>query len=173
MSAIIRKISTKTVVGNLKAIVLNGMKEDAIHDGDVLDVMTVLGIVKKYNEGEHAEYGTFFEFVGQFESESLIGPQSGESFRAPKCFLPEAATELLVNEINTICEIHDGEMKDVQVAVKIQVRVDESANTNYVFQVVPLIEVEEADPLLQLKNKVRNAEPVQLEHHEENEEHHG
>ena len=160
MNAIIRKLSTKTVVGNLKSLVMAGLKDDTFADGDVQDVLSLVGIIKKYNEGEHAEFGTYYEFVGSFEGTAHMGPNKDQSFRAPKCFMPEAATELLIEEIQRVAAEHDGELQDVQVAVKIQVRIDESVASNYVYQVVPLIESSQADPLAMIKNQIKAQSPA-------------
>lgn len=154
-SAIVRKLSTKTVVGNLKAIIAAGLKNDTMINGDTLDVLTLVGVIKKYNEGEHAEFGTYYEFVGMFEGEALCGANAGKTFRAPKCFLPEAATELLIAEMKKVAEENDGVMSDVQVAVKVQVQLDDTTATGYVYQIIPLIAVTNADPLEQIKAKIQ------------------
>lgn len=152
-AAIIRKISSKTVLGNLKGLILQGLKDGQYKDGDIVDTMDIIGIVKKVTEGEHQDYGTYYEFGGSFEATAHMGGNAGVSFRAPKCFLPEAATELLRDQIHQYAEEHDGEMADIQIALKIQVRIDESVATNYVFQVTPLMTPESADPLHAIKEK--------------------
>lgn len=156
-ASMIRKITAKTVAGNLKALVLEGLKEKQLKDGDFIDVFSVVGIIKKVNEGEHDQYGTYHEFGGTFESIVHFGPNAGKSFRAAKCFLPEVATDLLVDEYNRLAKENDGVSPEIQVAVKVIAQVDESSNTNYTFQVTPLMQAQEADPLEMLKKQANLA----------------
>jgi hypothetical protein len=149
---LIRKLSTKTVVGILKNVVFESLKAETVKDGDRLDVMTLVGIIKTFKQGE-SDYGLYTEFKGQFEAQSLIGDTAGQTFRAAKCFLPEVATDLLLEKINEVAEANDGAIGDIQVAVKVVAVVDETANTLYGYEVEPLIDVEEADPLAILKQQ--------------------
>lgn len=158
MANMIRKISVKTVVGNLKAIVLASTKlkegeKGHMANGQKFDVFSVVGIVKKVTSGEHDQFGAYYEFGGQFEATALVGDNTGTSYRAAKCFLPEVATELLVAEYDRVAQDNDGVVDGIQIALKVIATVDESAAVLYSFEVQPLIEAVEADPLAMIKQQ--------------------
>lgn len=151
-ATMIKKLSVKTISGDVKKFVLDGLKSEELENGQRFDIFSVVGIIKKVTEGEHDQYGTYYEFGGSFEGIRLIDG-SGQTFRAAKCFLPEVATELLVAEHNRICEENDGEAQPIQIALKVSAVVDETLPTMFSYEVTPLIKAEENDPLAMIKQQ--------------------
>ena len=153
MANMIRKISVKTTVGDLKKFVMSALKEKTMENGQKFDVFSVVGIVKKVTKGTHDQFGDYYEFGGQFEATALCGDTKNTSYRAAKCFLPEVATDLLVAEYDRVASENDGVVDGIQIALKVIATVDEDAAVLYSFEVQPLIEATEADPLAMIKQQ--------------------
>ena len=146
MSNIIKKITVKTVLGDVKKMVL-GDKKKGVEGLDVkTDVMRVAGIARRMETGE-SEYGPWVKFKGSFMGTNLI---TGEEFRAGSAMLPEVASELLEEAMNA-----EG-AENVKFGFDVAVTPDDSIAIGYQYSVTPLIEATEDDPLLSLANSLPN-----------------
>lgn len=137
---LIRKISAKTVCGNVKAIAKD------LKEGESKQIMEVIGLVKPGNSGiqtGETDNGPWVAFKGGFEAVDL---ETGESYKAPKMFLPEVATELLMPAV-------EAAESDVVVHFSIGIRQDENSAPGYTYIVEPKQETSESDPLEMLKKQ--------------------
>lgn len=124
---LLSKISMKTI----------GADVEASKEGPIA-LAHVLGIAKGVKTGQ-STYGDWTAFVGSFEAVNL---ETGEIFRAGKCFLPEIATSLLAGALT--------DAETVQFALEIGARPAKNA-VGYEYTVTPLIGPSESDELSMLK----------------------
>lgn len=85
---LVKKISVKTVVGDLKGMILDGKIQMPC------DVMVVVGEANNIEDGV-GNMGPWAALVGQFKATNLV---TGEIFIGPRLFLPEPAGKLLVDQ---------------------------------------------------------------------------
>lgn len=127
---IIKKINTKTVVGDVKKA-----PEGTLY--------TVIGRATGLKGGE-SNYGPWECLTGDFIATSTDGSQ----FRANKCFLPEMAHEAVAHQIREGADC-------VEFGFEIEKKVSEASSVGYEYVVNPLIHAEpETDPLLKLARLV-------------------
>ncbi|MEG9862950.1 MAG: hypothetical protein V6Z82_06960 [Flavobacteriales bacterium] len=137
---LIKKLTVKTVVGNLKAMV---------KAGDVTEgaIMRVMGIATGQQSGT-SDFGDWIAFKGKFRAINII---TGEEFHSAKCLLPEVASDLVVAAM--------AENESVEFAFDIKIQLDETAATGYVYLAQPLVEAQQDDPLERLASSVTMALP--------------
>lgn len=141
MSTILKKITSKNVVGNVKAIV----KDSGLKDGEKMPLYNVMGIATKAESGE-SQFGDYIEFHGTFHAVNLI---SGESFDGFKAFLVTPWDIMLRDAL--------AESEKVEFAISVSVVVRDDLPTGYEYITAPLVEAQRADPLAHLKEAVKKA----------------
>jgi hypothetical protein len=127
---IVRKLSAKTVIGNVKAL--------APKDGSTAPLFQVYGVGRKIVEGE-STYGPWACIAGDFRA---VRSSDGEVFAGSKVFLPEVAHDMAANAL------HSTDAESIELAFEIGVRAtdDERGGAGYEYTVKPLIEAAENDP---------------------------
>jgi hypothetical protein len=127
---IINKISTKTIVGKIKA----PESAEALYK--------VYGIATKVVHGETA-FGAFVAFLGDFKAVNL---KTNEVVRSGKCFLPDVAANMLQGAL---------EHSDSGVEFGFVVNAEPADNqSGYQYTVSPLIESNAADPMSLLEKRL-------------------
>ena len=129
-SNMIGKITVKQVVGD-KAHLRSVATEKAT------PIMRAAGIARGFEPGE-GDNGPWIRFKGSFKA---INVATGEEFISGKLFLPEVATDALVNMLS-------GEDVDsVEFGFDINLQKDDSSAVGYVYSVTPLIEPSQDNPM--------------------------
>lgn len=150
--ALIKKISVKTVCGDLKAM----LREGKLTDG--MKLMRVFGIANGIATGV-SEYGPWVAFKGTFEAMSYF---TGKISHSGRCLLPDVASEVLEGVVLT-AEGRAG----VEFGFEIILKFDDKSATGYIFEAEPILAPAQNDPLMQLKRTVENvnvpssAEPLE------------
>lgn len=134
----IKKISTKTVLGNVKAIVQD------LKEGEKTRAMMVVGVAKGVRTGE-STYGPWVSFKGQFKATNLL---NGEVSVSGECFLPDIASNMIEAQL--------ADADSVEFGFDIVIKYDDDARDKYVYEIEPLFEPQENDPLLLLEAKIKN-----------------
>ena len=135
---VIKKLSTKTVFGNISAKILP-------EDGSTKELYNVVGIAGSVEVGE-SNYGAWQCLSGRFRALNL---ETGEEVEAGKAFLPSLAHDLVASQIV------DG--AQVEFALAIGARRSESSPVGYEYTAEPLLELSESDPMNQLAKRVEAA----------------
>jgi len=136
MASILKKVSIKTVFGDVKA----ALKKGQIADG--AQVMRVMGIASGIKTGE-TQFGTWNALLGQFRATNLV---TGEQFNSGKCFLPESAMELIVPVVQA--------GNTAEFAVDIGVKENDTLAIGYEYTVTPLIDQGGSDAMESLEARV-------------------
>lgn len=105
-------------------------------------LMRVLGVVVDYKLGT-TTYGEFIKFAGNFAAIN----SEGAKFRSNALILPGPADTLTLDAFKA------GEGSPIELAFDIMV-IPDGGERGYKFQVQPLMEQKQADPLAQLENQV-------------------
>ena len=133
--ALVKKISVKVVVGNVKKMVASGeIKEKTA-------VMRVYGIASKIVTGT-SDNGDWVAFLGQFKAINLL---TGVDFTSGKLFLPGVASDLVEGAING-----DG-ANAIEFGFDVLVEPDESSAVGYIYQAESLIPPSDDDTLSKLE----------------------
>ena len=145
MSAtIVRKISTKTVIGGVAAM-------RAADEGAIMRVYGVMsGIqtgttVRQDNQGNPIE-DPWTAFIGQFQAVNL---ETGEMFASAKAFLPGAAGEM-IEAAWKAGQDKEEPISNMKFAFDIVKKNNEASVTGYEYQARPLLETTASDPLLEM-----------------------
>ena len=138
---IIKKISTKTVVGNINAKMLP-------EDGSIRELYQVIGIASAVQGGE-SNYGAWQCLSGRFRAANL---ETGDGVGSMKAFLPTIAHDLVAPQIV--------EGAQVEFALIIGARRSDSSPAGYEYTAEPVF-VSEADPMKQLAKRVEAARRVE------------
>lgn len=136
MASIVKKISVKSIFGDVKA----ALKKGTIQDGTA--IIRVIGIASGTKTG-NTQFGDWTALLGQFKGTNLV---TGEQFTSGKCFLPESAMELIVPVVvagNT-----------AEFAVDIGVKENDSLAIGYEYTVTPLIQQGSTDAMERLESAV-------------------
>ena len=88
MTALLKKISTKSVYGEIK-------RPDA--NDPARQIYRVIGQASGYEEGE-SQFGKYLAFDGIFKA---VNFETGEEFTSYKCFLPESATQIVKSSLDS------------------------------------------------------------------------
>ena len=141
MINLIKKMSCKTVCGDVKKLA----REQLVDGVKTVAIMRVIGVAQGMVTGT-GDNGDWVSFKGGFEGTNLI---DGAVYKSGKLFLPEVAEDLVVAALNT-----EGN-EAVNLAFDISILEDAASATGYVYTATPLMEVEENDPIEQLKKTMQ------------------
>jgi len=142
---LLKKISTKTVLGDVRKVVKD------LEDGQIVDLMTVYGRAQGFKQGS-SDFGDWLAFTGQFEVINLL---TGETSEAPQVFLVEPLQGMLLAQLQNA--------ESVDFAVTLQAVVDSEMPRGYEYRVVPLTETKRTDALDSLRALVHTKLPA-IEH---------
>lgn len=134
-TTIVRKLSVKSLVGNMKSIV------KPMANGTEFSVVRVAGLAKGLKHGE-SNYGPWTSVIGDFVAEPLVGEGVGKRVRAGTLFLPDVALNLIVPAVDGL-----GKGESVQFAFELTVIVNDDISGGYEYGAKTLIEAQENDPL--------------------------
>lgn len=132
-ATLLKKISAKTVMGNVKEIA-KGMK-----DGERKDLFKILGVCTGFKQDE-STYGQYTEFHGNFFAINML---SGEEFEGSKAFLIDPWTGMLLGAL-------EGN-ESVEFAITVSIIARDDLPTGYEYVGSPMVETKRADPLAALK----------------------
>mgnify|MGYP003393846661 CR=1 FL=1 len=137
----VRKLTIKGIMGgkvDLEALLKK--------DGKRMDLCSVYGIARKFKP-DQSDMGAFIRFYGRFRGVNL---QTGEMMEAGQAILPGTVQDQLYGAMGGT----EGEVTEVQFAVKIGVKYNADAATKYVYTVESLQPIAENDPLTMLENSL-------------------
>ena len=140
MSALLKKISVKNIVGSMPSPKV----------GEEIALCVIMGYAKTF-ENKTTTYGDSTAFHGDFKG---INVETGEDFRSGTCYLPDVASDLLKNALDTNPGIIEFGFNISVVGVKGRT---EGENGKYEYRCTPLMKASENDPMLALENKLRDA----------------
>jgi len=138
--ALIKKISVKTVAGNIKKLIA------AQPEGEEKPVpfMRVYGVATRVETGE-SDYGVWKAFIGQFKAVNLL---DGVEYSSGKLFLPDVAGDLLEGALGA------SETSSVEFGFDLIAVPDTESNVGYVYQAEPLIEPAKDDTFSRLEKSL-------------------
>ena len=145
---IIKKISVKTVVGDVKKMVASGEFTGG-------PIMRVLGHVEELKHGE-TDNGPWIALLGTFEATNLL---TGETFNASKCFLPDVLGDMVVAQLQR-AKAEDANAA-IQFGADVGIKLEPSSAVGYTYMATPLTQ-KSADPLEALRLEVSQKAPLQL-----------
>lgn len=134
---ILKKITVKSVVGNVKKLVIDGTLAE---NGGQMNVMRVFGNAVGLKTGE-SDNGPWTAARGQFKAIALTGENEGVEFVSSVCFMPDVAMDMVEAQM-----MADG-VSSVEFAFDISIVADEDSATGYVYTANPLLAPEEDNPL--------------------------
>lgn len=134
-AALIRKISSKTVLGGPPEV---PSKATALY--------TVIGVATGVRIGQSA-YGEFVALKGQFEATNI---ETGEAFTAPQCFLPEPLNGMIAAQLAMTDAEGNANAKSARFAVEVGV-IPAKTVTGYEYTARELVDTTENDPLSDLR----------------------
>lgn len=138
----LRKITVRKVMGEKPDI-------EALlkAPGKRMDLMDVYGVVTKAKPGS-SDYGEYVRFLGTFVAINL---QTKEEFESSVCILPRFLEEGLYGALGT-----EG-AQNVEFALRLSIKYDKEAATNYVYEHKNLVPTKETDAMQALADKVKAA----------------
>jgi hypothetical protein len=155
--SLIKKISAKTVLGNIISIVRD------VEIGCVIEGYAVAGFCDGYETGM-STYGEWRRFVGDFHVTNYV---TGECNRAPACHVPDLLDNILYNSIKDSVTVdasratkttkYFGLANRIEFAFKVDIKRledDEKEGIKYEFLVTPLTEIASNDALQHLVNLI-------------------
>lgn len=145
----VAKISMKTVVGDIKKLILSGQ----LADGETYPLMRVRGQVGKMTSGT-GDYGTWVAFRGVVEATNLI---TGEIVASNKVFLPDVVSDEMAMALQNA---EDGAF--LQFSYDILVNVDHDLPTLYQYSVDSHFQNGGTDPLALIREKEPELPRLQL-----------
>lgn len=137
-----KKITTREVMGNMKAFMREN--SEGKKDGELVELYTIVGQVIGHTTGE-SDYGPWVKLKGRFRA---VNKSTGEVINSPVAMLPDEATTPLL----TVLAV-DG-ASSVDMAFDVNARIDDSVAVGYQYEVKPLMEPSEDDPLERLAASV-------------------
>lgn len=143
MAKLIRKISTKTLGFNQSGI------RKLTDAGKPVILYNLIGKINKTREGE-GTYGMFCALKGDCLAVIVTGNDTfdaGEQIQAPQCFLAEPLSSMIQN---ALAENPDS---GVEFACRVIAKKDDSSATGYVYDIEPVVKLQEANPLAHLLEK--------------------
>lgn len=132
-ATLLKKISAKTVMGNVKEIA------KTMKDGEKKDLFKILGVCKGFKQDE-STYGQYTEFHGSFYAVDMC---SGMEYESAKAFLIDPWTDMLISAL-------DGN-DSVEFAITISILARDELPMGYEYIGSPMVETKRADPLAALK----------------------
>lgn len=158
---IIRKISARHVVGNVRAIAPRENQDGSL-PRDVVPLFRVFGQASGVKSGE-SDNGPWTGLTGRFEAVSLVpdpdtGEIKGDSFTAPQCFLPEPTNSMIADELKREDANGKRVVESLEFAFEVGVKAAKTS-IGYEYTCVPLMERAGADPLSALRDKIAALPP--------------
>lgn len=141
-----KKLSVKSVVGNIKLMVRDG----AIKDGD--QIMRVYGTASALATGT-SDFGDWVGFKGNFKAINLI---TSEAFASGKLFLPDVAGDLLEGAVS-------GSDGAVEFGFDIAIEYDDQSATGYIYTATPILEPAEDEALSRIEAAFKRLSPPEPE----------
>ena len=138
---IIRKITVKEIGGKPTL--------EKIVEKKNYPIMHVWGRANRVKTGS-SDFGEFVKLLGMFEAVNL---ETGVVSRAPVCILPEPANGMIAAQLQG-----DEPAAEVAFALEIGVKRDESSSVGYKYWTRELVKASDADPLADLRSKVKALE---------------
>ena len=140
----VRKLTVRSIVGAKVDLEVLLKK-----DGKRMDLCAIYGLARKHKP-DQSDYGSFIRFYGRFRGVNL---ETGEVTEAGQLIAPGMLQDQLYGAMggDTL-----GDVTEVQFAVKIGVKYDKSAATQYVYTMESLQPIAENDPLALLENGLRD-----------------
>ncbi len=138
--ALIKKISVKTVAGNIK----NMIAAQPEGEEKPIPVMRVYGVASRTATGE-SDNGSWTAFIGQFKAINLI---DGTEHNSGKLFLPDVAGDLLEGALLA------SETNSVEFGFDIIAVPDDVSAPGYVYDAEPLIEPAKDDTFFRLEKNL-------------------
>lgn len=129
-----RKLTMKGIWGGKQDI-----EEILAAPNKQLDVAVLRGICRRYKPDQSEDGGAYIRFYGDFRGTNC---KTGEVFQAPQIIVPGILQDQLFAAMGS-----EAEVREVQFAVKISVKYDKGAVTQYVYRVESLIAPQDSDPL--------------------------
>lgn len=141
-----KKLSAKTIVGKVKALLPKDDNGNIINDSPVA-LMRIYGICNGIKTGT-STFGEWVAFTGNFKAIRL---SDGEVFSGSQLFVPEVVTELLAPVVRA------AQGADVEFAFDIGAKGTDT-EVGYEYMVNPLMKIEESAPLLALEARLNLAQ---------------
>jgi hypothetical protein len=145
---LIKKLSSKSVIGNVKKIAMeefylkNDVEKPNPDAKSELSLYTIYGRCRGIKTGT-GDNGDWVSFEGDFKATRDI---DGEVFRAPRAFISEPAAGML----QAALEAGD----TVELAFNVSIVPSNNAY-GYEYRCAPLLEVKETDDMLALEKKIQ------------------
>lgn len=134
---LVKKITSKDVMGNMKQIV----RESGKKNGETVELFTVIGQVIGHVSGE-STYGVWTKLKGRFRATNKV---TGDVFNSSVAILPDEAMDPLL----AVLAIDGAE--SVDMAFDVNAVIDDTTAVGYVYAVLPLMAPSEDDPLERLQ----------------------
>lgn len=131
--ALVKKISAKTIIGDIKKLCKTR------EDGDVIDLANFYGRATGFKTGT-TDFGAWTAFTGNFEA---VNRQTGEEFQARQIFLVEPLQGMLLDQLSA--------SESVDFACVLSIVVNEKLPTGYEYRVTPITEIKRSDELEALR----------------------
>ena len=132
--ALVKKISAKTIVGDVKRLCKD------IDNAVVINLANFYGRASGFKTGS-SDFGNWTAFTGSFEAVNL---QTGEEFQARQMFLVEPLQGMLLDQL--------ANSESVDFACTLAVVVNDKLPTGYEYRVTPITEIKRSDELESLRN---------------------
>lgn len=142
---IVKKLSTKVLVGNVKSYLKDLQK------GQVCDLFRVVGLARGTRSGS-SNCGDFTALTGDFVAEAVTGDKAGQRFRTGQLFLPDVALGLIVPIVDNL-----GKGDSVELAFMVGITPDDDSATGYIYVASFLQEPSANDPMEALLAKAMPA----------------
>lgn len=142
MSNIIKKISVKTVCGDVKKLMsMHNIKKQTA-------ILRVYGTANGVQTGS-SNFGEWTALKGMFKAVNLL---TGEAFNAGKCFLPDVAMDSIVPVVIS--------GQPVEFAIDVFVSPSDTVAVGYEYNIKPLVAVTEDSALARLEQQIAAALPA-------------
>lgn len=167
---IVRKVSAKNVVGNVKRFV-PAFGKDGQPTTAVMPLFEVYGHAHSVKRGS-SDFGGYVALIGRFEAVNITkdadGNTDGRIFAGPQCYLPEPMQSMLAEQLEATENEKDSDGKPVLVdgkpktrrvvdslefAFRIGVKATNSP-IGYEYTTSPIVKPGGADPLADLRKKI-------------------
>jgi len=142
--ALVKKISAKSIIGDVKKLVKTR------ENGDVIPLMNAYGRATGFKTG-NTDFGAWTAFTGNFEAVSLV---TGEEFQGRQIFLVEPLQGMLMDQLASA--------ESVDFAYTLSVVVNESLPMGYEYRINPITEIKRSDELESLRQLAGKPSLLQL-----------
>lgn len=137
MASLLKKLTLKTLCGDLKAIA-----REIPLDGGVTDLAKIYGIAEGL-KAYKSQYGDGHALVGQFGGVDMI---TGEVSRSTQCLIPQPMHDMIVSALESTDK--------VEFALVVRIKRRDDLAIGYEFIEKPVVQAEAAtDPLAHLVQK--------------------